>query len=210
MKKVEVLLVDDHQMFRDGLKAILEDEHDIEVKYEASNAEECLSIVKKNTPDIILMDINMPELDGIECTRLALSHNPNLNILALTMHDDGKTIREIIEAEAKGYVIKDAGKSVLTEAIRTVHAGGSYFPESVMKKVVVSLRSKNVATTIRLTHREKQILRLICEEHTTQEIAEILHLSNNTVETHRKNLLGKTGCKNSVGLMRFAIENSLI
>ena len=209
MKKIELLVVDDHELFRDGLKAILSNEKDIEVKYEASSAKEGLEVISKNNPDVVLMDISMPEINGIECTRMMLSKKPGLKILALTMHDEGKIIKEIIEAEAMGYVIKDAGKAILKEAIVSVSKGQNYFPPHVMTKVISSLRTDNTISDIRLTKREKQVLQLICEELTTQEISEELHISNNTVETHRKNLLNKTSCKNSVGLMRFALENNL-
>jgi DNA-binding NarL/FixJ family response regulator len=209
MKKIELLVVDDHELFRDGLKAILSNEKEMEVKYEASNAKEGLAVIAKNTPDVVLMDISMPEINGIECTRMMLSKNPNLKILALTMHDEGKVIKEIIEAEAMGYVIKDAGKAILKEAILSVNSGENYFPKHIMTKVITSLKADNSISEVRLTKREKQVLQLICKELTTQEISAHLHISNNTVETHRKNLLNKTACKNSVGLMRFALENNL-
>ncbi len=209
MKKIELLIVDDHALFRDGLKAILSNEEDIIVKYEASNAQEGLAVISDNNPDIVLMDISMPEINGIECTRMMLAKKPNLKIIALTMHDEGKVIKEIIEAEARGYVIKDAGKAILKEAILSVSQGQNYFPPEVMAQVISSLRTDKTILEVKLTKREKQILQLICQELTTQEISEELHISNNTVETHRKNLLNKTACKNSVGLMRFALENNL-
>lgn len=209
MKKIELLIVDDHELFRDGLKAILSDDEEMIVKYEASNAHEGLAVISNCTPDVVLMDISMPEINGIECTRMMLSKNPELKILALTMHDEGKVIKEIIDAEAMGYVIKDAGKAVLKKAIHSVFKGQNYFPPHIMKKAISSLKTDNTFSEVRLTKREKQVLKLICDELTTQEISAQLHISNNTVETHRKNLLNKTACKNSVGLMRFALENNL-
>ncbi len=207
---IRVLIADDHDLFRDGLKSIFKNEKNIQVVGDVPNGALAIKEVKKTKVDVVLMDISMPEIDGIDATERILSKHPNIKIIMLTMHNDVKTIRRVIEAGAHGYLLKHSSKAKLVEGINEVCSGQTYFSNEVTEQLIKSMRAMDTDQEVVLTKREEDILLLICEERTTTQIAKILHISPNTVESHRKSLLNKTGCKNSVGLAKFAIENGLI
>lgn len=213
MKKITVLLVDDHSMIRFGLKSFLEDDN-IEVLGEAKNGVEALSLLESIKPDVLVTDIMMPEMDGIELATQVTKNYPSLPILALSMMNENHNIKKMLNAGAKGYVLKDCTQKELIEAINTVSKGKSYYTEEVTQIIMDGLLSKpkrkeRTVSDISITERELDVLNLICKEKTNPEIADILFVSTRTVEAHKRNLIDKTGCKNVAGLVLYAIERNL-
>ncbi len=206
-----IIIVDDHRMFRESLRKILTIEKVAEVIAEAANGNEFLSLLDHYTPDLVLMDIAMPELNGIEATKLAIAKQPNLKVLCLSSFGDEKYYFNMVEAGAKGFVLKNAGINELENAIREVVNGGSWFSSELLQKIIVSLNSKPKKSAVSdLTEREVEILKLVCESNTNEQIAEKINLSYDTVKWHRSNILSKTGFTNIAGLVIFAIKNQLI
>jgi DNA-binding NarL/FixJ family response regulator len=211
MDKIRILIADDHQLFRNGLKILLNSFADFEVTGEASNGEEFLRLIKTTPTDIALMDINMPEMDGIEATRRALKIYPSINIIALSMYGEEEYYYKMVDAGAKGFLLKDSDIFEVREAILTVMKGGSYFSQELLYHVIQKFKHReHESKTANLSKREKEILVKICEGLSNQEIAETLFISKRTVDKHRANLLGKTNSKNTASLILFAIRNKLI
>jgi DNA-binding NarL/FixJ family response regulator len=206
-KKIGVAIVDDHQLFRNGLKFIIENEADMEIIIEASNGKEFLSYLENLKPDIVLMDINMPEMDGVETTRLSLQKFPYLNILILSMYSDIEYYNTMIELGVKGFILKDIDNDELSVAIRKVYAGGTYFSQELLLRLI---KHKPEVSNIELTRREKEVLELICKGYSNQQISEELYISQRTVERHRSSLLDKTNSRNSISLVVHAIKNNLV
>ncbi|WP_224995732.1 response regulator transcription factor [Cesiribacter sp. SM1] len=203
---INIMIADDHRMIIDGLTSMLATEAGVKVTGEASSGKELLEKMEQTPVDIVLMDINMPELDGIEATRKVKAKYPAVRILVLSMYNNPEFIRSLLEAGASGYILKNTGKDELMEAIRQVYAGQNYYGKEVTKVMMESLRGSSSNNNFSLTNREKEVLKLIVEECTTSEIAERLFISTHTVETHRKNLLSKLNLKNTAGLVKYAIE----
>ncbi|MCX6262471.1 MAG: response regulator transcription factor [Bacteroidia bacterium] len=211
MEKIRIIIVDDHQLFRNGLKILLNAIPEFEVTGEASNGEEFLKILRDTRAEIALMDINMPEMDGIEATRKGLKICPDLDIIALSMYGEEEYYNKMVDAGAKGFVLKDSDISEVKEAILTVRKGGSYFSQELLYHVIQKIKNReNESKSANLSKREKEILLKICEGLSNQEIAETLFISKRTVDKHRANLLGKTNSKNTASLILFAIKNKLI
>jgi len=211
MEKIRIIIVDDHQLFRNGLKILLNAIPEFEVMGEASNGEEFLKILRDTRAEIALMDINMPEMDGIEATRKGLKICPDLDIIALSMYGEEEYYNKMVDAGAKGFVLKDSDISEVKEAILTVRKGGSYFSQELLYHVIQKIKHReNESKSANLSKREKEILLKICEGLSNQEIAETLFISKRTVDKHRANLLGKTNSKNTASLILFAIKNKLI
>lgn len=206
---IQISIADDHQLFRQGIISLLNTIDNFEVLHEASNGNELLEALSKKPTDVILMDINMPILDGISCARAVKKDYPKIKIIMLSMHADHETIQEAISIGIDGYLPKDTGKDELEDAITSVQNGERYFNKSITGTIMDGLISPKMTQPVRLTPREQDVLKLIYEENTTKEIAEKLFIAYNTVETHRKNLLHKTGSKTSLGLVKFALENNL-
>lgn len=216
MDSIHILIVDDHKIVRDGIKSLLDSETGIVIAGEASNGNEAIEQIhaSSNTPDLVVMDINMPGLDGIEATRLIKKKHPSIRVLALTMINEQHHIRKMIEVGASGYILKSASKEELISAIQKIHSGNHYFsPEaaqSILQELVSPELSKKASdVNVQITDREKDVLRLIVDEYTNQEIAHELFISVRTVDAHRRNLLQKIGAKNTAGLVKFAIESGL-
>jgi DNA-binding NarL/FixJ family response regulator len=208
---IKIIVVDDHTMFRESISKILSLRKTVEVLAEASNGVELLGLLDKFKPDIVLMDIAMPELDGIETTKKALIKQPNLKVLTLSSFGDEKYYFHMVEAGAKGFVLKNAGLSELEMAIKEVAKGGSWFSSELLQKVIINLSSKNkIENESGLTERELEILKLICENLTNEQIAEKIHLSYDTIKWHRNNILSKTGCNNAIGLLIYAIKHKIV
>lgn len=205
MKKTGLMLVDDHRLFRSGLKYILEATGKYTVLAEASNGIEFLELLKTVTPELVIMDINMPVMNGMAASRLALQNNPAIKILILTMHSDRDIYQTLLDMGIKGYVLKDADNEELLLAIQKVLAGDAYFSQELLLNVI---RESMTAAPVALSAREKEVLTLIAEGLSNHEIAGRLKLSQRTVERHRTNLLEKTGSKNSVRLIIYAIKNN--
>jgi DNA-binding NarL/FixJ family response regulator len=210
--KLKIFIVDDHEFFRSGLKMVINRLKYAKVTGEAANGKEFLDLLSKNEPDIVLIDIQMPSMNGIEATRLALEEFPDLKIVALTMFDDEEYVQSMIDAGAKGFLLKNITREVLDQALQAVQSGKNYYSpelwEFFTKKVVREPRQEE--DEIQFTRREKEILQLICDGLNNKEIADSLFISERTVVGHKSNLLAKTNCKSSVGLLSYAIKNKLV
>lgn len=212
---LRILIADDHQMMIDGIISLIRHEKQFQVVATALNGKEALEKTEKLKPDVLLADISMPEMDGIELTKYVRKNLPAIKIIILTMHNEKGVVREILDAGAHGYILKNCGKEELIEALNTVAKGKSYYSSQVVDTMIEALKnplSEKTTSPVAdvLTVREKEILKLVAEENTTAEIAKKLFLSERTVETHRKNLLRKTGVKNIVGLIKYAFERKII
>jgi len=212
-KKINIILVDDHILFRDGLKFILSQISGYTIIGEASSGMEFLELLETSIPDLVLMDIAMPEMDGIEAARRALDLYPDLKILALSSYGDEIYYRQMIEEGVQGFLTKSSNKEELEFAINTVAGGNNYFSQDLLKKVVFNISNKSKRKeeeVIKLTHREKEILKCICQGLSNKEIAEKLFISPKTVDNHRTSLLSKTSSKNTASLVMCAVKKNLI
>jgi len=214
MANIKVILVDDHQIVRDGIKLMLEPQAGIDVVGEAGKGTEVLDQLKNQHVDVVVMDINMPEKDGIIATKEIKEEYPNVKVLALTMSNDDSHVRQMVQAGASGYIMKSAGRQELTKAIHDVMEGKHYFSdqatESIMMDLVKNKGKSSVQDEVHITEREKEVLSLIVKEYTNQEIAEKLFISPRTVDAHRRNLLQKTGARNTAGLVTYAFQHGLV
>ncbi len=207
MKKIDIAIVDDHDLFRDGLKLVLNQIENFNVIFDADNGFILLNFLKISKPDIILMDIDMPEINGIETTKKSLDLYPSLNIISLSMFSDTVNYTQMISAGVKGFVLKKANKTELQQAINKVHSGGNYFSQEILQKLAFhSLISAGKSED--LTAREFEILNLVCGGFTSQEIAEQLFISIKTVETHRTNIFQKAQVRNTAELLIWAVKNN--
>ena len=211
-EKLKIFIVDDHEFFRNGLKMVINRLKYARVCGEASTGREFLDMLAKAEPDIVMMDIQMPGMNGIEATRLALEEYPDLKVAALTMFDDEEYVQSMIDAGAKGFLLKNITKDVLDQALQAINSGKNYYSPELFdfftKKVVREPRADE--EEVQLTRREKEILQLICDGLSNKEIADKLFISERTVVGHKSNLLAKTNCKSSVGLLSYAIRNKLV
>ena len=214
MDSIKLLIADDHQMIIDGLKLLVEGQEDLEVVAEATNGEQVVQEARMAQElDVIVLDINMPKLDGIEVTKVLKAENPEINILVVTMYNRKEFVRNLVEVGVDGYILKNSGKTELLNAIRAVAQGEPYFGKEITRTIMKSYQKDKVFDSpmdIDLTEREKEIIRLLGEGLNTVEIGEKLFLSAHTVKTHRKNILGKLGVKNTVGAIRFGIQTGII
>ena len=210
---IQVFIVDDHKMVIEGLQLLLQNESDIQVVGSALSGQEALERIPNLQPDVVLLDINMPEMNGIDTCKKLMELIPEVKVIAISMHKESSLIKLMLSSGAKGYVLKNAGQDEVIEAIKKVHSGKMFLDETVNEIVVNSVASgqekKSSSPFPTLSRREKEILHLILKEHTTQEIAEKLFISSGTVETHRRNMLIKTGARNTAGLVRIALEYEL-
>ncbi len=215
MPKIRVLVVDDHTIVRDGVRALLTLAGDIEVVGEAANGREALEMVRQLAPDVVLMDIAMPILGGLEATRRIRKEFPAVKVLALTQYDDREYVFPVLEAGASGFLSKTAASSELTAAVRYVYQGESYLSPAVAKLVVeerqqeAALRDRNDPYD-QLTDRERDVLKLVAEGYTTQEMADMLVISPKTVEGHKSSLMNKLNIHNRLDLFKYALRRGLI
>lgn len=214
MPNIRIAVVDDHEIVRDGIKILLEDEPGMHIAFEAENGKEAINLCKEDTPDIIIMDITMPEMDGIQATKIIKDSYEDVRILALTMLSEDQHIRKMIKAGASGYILKSSGKEELIKAIKNIMDGQHYFSDDATQAILQELVSPDVKSSrepeeVNITDREMEVLRLIVDEYTNQEIADELFVSVRTVDAHRRNLLQKTGAKNTAGLVKYAIKSEL-
>lgn len=208
---VKIIITDDHRMFRETLRKVLTGEGIVEVLAEASNGAELLELLDTHKPEMVLMDISMPGMDGIEAARKAIEKQPGLKVLTLSSFGDEKYYFNMIEAGAKGFVVKNAGIAELEKAILSVAAGESWFSTELLQKVILSFSNKAPKeTTAEFSDREIEIIRYICEGLTNEQIAEKIFLSFDTVKWHRSNILSKTGATNTAGLVMYAIKNKIV
>jgi len=214
MKTIKLFILDDHQMLIDGLKALLRNNKQFEIIGEANRAEHALELIQQNQPDIVLTDITMPDMDGIEFTRVLKQKSPEIKIIALSMFSDKSIITAMVEAGVSGYILKNTGQQELTDALQNVTNGGMFFSDEVAAEMIKTIseheQRKAEGIKVHLTEREKEIIKLIAQELSNAKIGELLFISERTVETHRKNIFRKTETKTVVGLIKYAIENKLI
>ena len=216
MSPIRVLVADDHQLYRAGIKSLLEHDPDITITLEASDGTAILQKLAQQPVDIVLMDIDMPGMNGVEATRRVKEQYPTIKILILSMYDDLDFILKVLKAGASGYLLKESENLDLASAIKALAIGSSYYSEKISTRLCDYLAEVNVSAPPRpanlpqLTNREQEILQLIAEEFTNTEIAERLFISDNTVYTHRKNLLGKLNARNTAGLIRSASQFGLL
>jgi two-component system response regulator NreC len=210
---IKVLIADDHQIVREGLRSMLEKEVGIEVIGEAGEGRTTLRLARDLTPDVIIMDVAMPDLNGIEATRQIVAEFPTIKVIALSMHDDRRFILNMIKAGAKGYLLKDSAFKDLAKAIRVVFANKTYLSSEiadiVVKDYLATSTSDDSSAFYLLSPREREVLQLIAEGKTTNQIAEHLHISMKTVETHRAQLMTKLKVKGVAELTKYAIREGL-
>jgi len=207
---ITLIVVDDHQIFRESLCELL-GKQGYKILASAKNGLQFLPLLEKHQPDVVIMDIDMPEMDGYHAAKKALQDYPDLKILTLSGYGDEKYYYQMVEAGVKGFVLKNAGINELRQAITDIAGGGSWFSSELLQKVIVSMTKKNTdENKTKLSERELEVLRLICNGLTAEKIGEQLCLSQETIRTHRANLLAKTGCSNAPALVMYAIKNKLI
>ena len=210
---IKILLADDHKIVRDGLKSLIKKEVSMEVIGEADNGRKTVQLARDLEPEIIIMDISMPDLNGIEATRQIVADSPDVKIIALSMHSDKRYVKGVLSAGASGYLLKDSAFEELVEAIRTVDTGRFYLSAGivgvVVKDYVGSQANKDALTSDILSAREREVLQLLAEGKSTKEIASDLHVSVKTIETHRQNIMQKLNIHTIAGLTRYAIREGL-
>ena len=212
MQKLKLYLVDDHKLFREGLKLLLSTQDFVKHIYEASNGREFIENLPLTECDVVLMDIEMPEMNGIEATREALHLHPELKIIVLSMYGDEQYYYQMIDAGAKGFMLKNTGIENVIKGIQKVAAGENFFSEELLFNILNNMRD-NSKTTADVPDNElsdREILYHVCKGESNQEIAEALFISKRTVDKHRANLLSKTGCRNTAALVMYAIKNKMI
>ena len=216
MNKIKVIIAEDHTIVRKGLCALLQGEPDIEVVGEAENSREAIKIVEKLLPDVVVMDIAMPGLNGLDTTRQLKKRFPKLKILILTMHDNEEYIFETLRAGASGYLIKRSAPNELISAIQSVYRDESFLSPAISKKVIEGFVQSGGQAVIedeyymKLTVREREVLQLIAEGNANREIARLLHISIKTVESHKAHIMEKLDIRNIAELTQYAIRKGLI
>jgi DNA-binding NarL/FixJ family response regulator len=213
MSKIKIMLVDDQHLFRKGLASLIRGVEEFELLSEEESAKAVLERLKltESLPDVLLVDMNMPEMNGVELTAILHKKYPEIRIIILTVYDQERFINKMVQGGANGYLLKNCEVNELTTAIKTVCRTGFYFNEMTLQAIRNASKYKDAHVTninnipIELTKRETEVLQLICQEYTNGEIAEKMFLSPRTVEGHRNNLLAKIGCRNTAGLVLFAV-----
>jgi DNA-binding NarL/FixJ family response regulator len=210
--KIKLFLVDDHSLFLNGLKSLLSKNPQYSIVGEAGNGLEFLRAFESARPDVVLMDISMPEMDGIEASRKALEIDPDLKIITLSMYGDQEYYTKMLESGVRGFVLKDSDIQEVETAINTVVEGGNHFSVQLLRGLVVARKESLLSGNDEdyLSERELEVLIEICQGLSNMEIADKLFISKRTVEKHRANILLKTGCKNTASLVVFAIRNHLV
>ena len=207
--KIRIFIVDDHQLVIEGLCSLLINEPEFEIVGTTHQSSETMNLIEKKNIDIILTDVQMPDLSGVELSRLIRKKHPHIYILALSMHGEIDVIRQMLDSGISGYILKNTGKIELMEALRTVARGNNYFSPEMTRELMKAVKAGSEHIS-HLTDREIEIVRLIARDLGNKQIAEQLFISERTVETHRKNILRKTNTQTAVGLIKFATENKII
>lgn len=216
IKMTNILIADDHAMFADGISSILKNEPDMKVIGKCLDGPSVLDFLKNNNVDVLLLDVNLPGMSGIDVCKEVTTKHKEVNVIAISMFNEESFVSEILNNGAKGYVLKNTGRDELIKAINTVLEGKSYFSEDVTETIMKSLMNQRTGAKQakkelpKISRREKEVLDLIVKEHTTQEIANKLFISLKTVESHRSNLLSKLNARNTAGLVRITMEFNLL
>lgn len=214
VKKLKIYIVDDHKLFREGLKLLLSTQDFVQHIYEASNGLEFVENLSMIDSDVVLMDIEMPMMNGIDATQAALRQKPGMKIIVLSMYGDEQYYYKMIDAGVKGFVLKNSGIEKVITAIQKVAGGENYFSEELLVNILNNMRDSGKAghdpSENEISERELEILYQVCKGLSNQEIADVLFISKRTVDKHRANLLSKTGCRNTAALVMYAIRNKII
>lgn len=205
-----VLLADDHRLFREGLRGLLSVQSGIEVVGVAADGAELVALTESVEYDVALIDIEMPVMNGLEAAEKILSTHPEARLVALTMHNDEAYYYRMVELGVKGFLLKNSDIDEVVCAVREVCAGGSYFSQELLNSLVSNLKESQVEAEPLLSEREMEVLPLICQGLSNQEIADKLFISKRTVDNHRANIIEKSGCKNTAGMVVWAIKNGLV
>ena len=212
-EKINILIADDHQMVIDGLKSLLATEEAYNVVSEANNGQVAYEMIaaKPDNFQFLLTDISMPLLTGTQLCRMVKDKYPHIQVLILSMYNNAPAVKEAVMAEADGYILKNAGRNELLQAMHRIASGGTYFSQDIVPIIYGQYHKQKIQDEqlSQLSAREREVLSLIVKELTSEEIGEKLFISKKTVDNHRQNLLEKTGCKSTVGLVKFAIKNGL-
>ena len=212
---IRIILADDHEIFRDGFKAMLKKQPSVELIGEASDGEELIKLTRQLRPDVIVTDIKMPKMDGLEATKLLSNEFPNIGVIALSMIDEENLIIDMMEAGAKGYLLKNAHKNEIIEAIKAVHHDHIYYCDGASAKLTRMIAKNDRIPFVRkmpkpeFSQKEIDVIRFICQEMTNKEIADRLNLSIRTIEGYRDRILEKMGARNSAGIVVYAIRNKI-
>jgi len=212
-EQIKVFIVDDHEIFRNGLKMVINRFKNAKVIAEATSGKEFLELLDKNLPDIVLMDIEMPEMNGIEATKKALEKYPELKIIALSMFNEDNYVESMIDSGVRGFLLKNINKEKLGKALETVQKGGNYYSEELWEfftRRISTHEEKNKNEEYKLTKREQEILDMLSQGMSNKEIADKLFVSERTVIGHKSNLLAKTQCRNTLCLITYAIKNKMV
>ncbi|MHC4291065.1 MAG: response regulator [Planctomycetota bacterium] len=209
----KVLLVDDHKIMREGISALLRRYSEFEVVGQAADGRQALEMASQLKPDIVIMDVGMPNLNGVDATKHLLSVNPNLKIMALSTHSDGSVVAKMIKAGAAGYILKESAFDELIEGLNTLLDGRTFLCNKISKVVfseyVGLVTNSKVMNGDGLTNREREVLQLVAEGHTTKDISTILKISTKTIDSHREHIMEKLGIRNIAGLTKYAIREGL-
>ena len=211
---ISIVIADDHEIFRNGFKLLLKDQQDLQLIGEAGDGAQLIDVVNELNPDVVITDIKMPVKDGIEATKILKESNPGVKVIALTNFNDDSLIIDMLDAGARGYLLKNTNQQELILAARTVTEGNYYYCSATSTKLTKLIAESKYnpyrgTPAIKLTPREKDIVQLICKEYSNKEIANALNLSTRTVESYREKIQQKTGARNVVGIVFFAIKNDL-
>ena len=207
---IRLIITDDHPVIRDGIKTVLANNKEIVLAGCAADGAELLELLETKKADVILMDINMPGINGIEATKLVKKKYPDIKVISFSQYDEKRFIKQMLKNGANGYLLKNSSASEMVNAIKITHNGGMYLSEDLPNVFGEKPKRRSNYLFPNLTRREIDVLKEICQEKNTTEIAETLFLSPNTVETHRANLLLKVGVKNTAGLVKWAVENEIV
>jgi len=211
--RIKVIIADDHQLFREGLVNLLANSDEVEIVAKAENGKDAIEKAEKYMPDLILMDIGMPIINGVEATQILHSKHPGLKIIALSMHSDKHYIKGMLEAGASGYLLKNSTYNQLLDAIKTVYGGKKYLSEQITDVLIDNYLGKNEVLPVKapeLTDREFEILKLYAEGKSAKEIAKQLFVSTKTVGTHKQNIMEKLHLKSTVEMAKYAIKNGIV
>jgi DNA-binding NarL/FixJ family response regulator len=210
---IRVLIAEDHHIVREGLRALIEKQVDMQVIAEADNGRQALQFARKHKPDIVVMDISLPMLNGIDATRQILEENPQIRVIALSMHSDKQYVDGMLRAGVAGYLLKDCASEELIQCLRVVKSGKMYISPAVasilVRELIQPARGEVPALDAELSAREREVLQMIAEGRSTKEIAESLCISVKTVESHRKNIMEKTELRSVADLVKYAIRRGL-
>jgi DNA-binding NarL/FixJ family response regulator len=210
MESLKLLVADDHEIVRKGVRCLLEAQPGWQVMAEASNGREAVEQAQRVKPDVAVLDIGMPSLNGLEAARQMLKNDPRIKIVILTMHDSDNLIREVLKVGARGYVAKTDAIRDLVTAINAVRSGDTFFTAKVAEVVLEGYLNKNGATDVRLTPRQREVIQLLAEGRTSKEIAVTLGLSVKTADTHRADIMRRLDCHSVTELVRYAVRNNII